>query len=51
MVCKQTIERWRVMTVETVLVRVRIVVVTLHETVSFNRNLELDEGDVEFVAG
>ena len=38
------------MTVETVLVRVDIVV-TLPEAASASRNLELDEGDVEFVAG
>ena len=51
MVCKQTIERWKVMTVETVLVRVGIVVITLPEAVSISRNLELDEGNVEFVEG
>ena len=39
------------MTIEAVLVRVGIAVVILPEAVTISRNLELDEGDVEFVAG
>ena len=39
------------MTIEAVLVRVGKAVVILPWLVSIGRNLELDEGDIEFVAG